>query len=209
MATVYLADDVRHRRQVAIKVLKPEISAVIGRERFLREIEIAARLNHPHIVPLFDSGAAGDLLYYVMPYVPGESLRARLQRESQLPVDVALRLTREIAAALGHAHQQDLVHRDVKPENILIVDGMALVADFGIARTMGVQSPDQGTQMATMVGAVIGTPQYMSPEQATGGAVDQRSDIYSLACLLFRSEEHTSELQSQSKLVCRLLLEKK
>jgi non-specific serine/threonine protein kinase len=185
MATVYLADDVRHRRRVAIKVLKPEISAVIGRERFLREIEIAARLNHPHIVPLFDSGAAGDLLYYVMPYVPGESLRARLQRESQLPVDVALRLTREIAAALGHAHQQDLVHRDIKPENILIVDGMALVADFGIARTMGVRSPDEGTQMATMVGAVIGTPQYMSPEQATGGAVDQRSDIYSLACVLF------------------------
>ena len=185
MATVYLADDVKHRRQVAIKVLKPEISAAIGRERFLREIEIAARLNHPHIVPLFDSGAAGDLLYYVMPYVRGESLRARLQREAQLPLDDALRLTREIAAALGHAHQHDLVHRDIKPENILIVDGMALVADFGIARTMTAGAPDQGTQMATMVGAVIGTPQYMSPEQAIGGAVDQRSDIYSLACVLF------------------------
>ena len=185
MATVYLADDVKHRRQVAIKVLKPEISAVIGRERFLREIEIAARLNHPHIVPLFDSGAVGDLLYYVMPYIPGESLRARLQREAQLPLDDALRLTREIAAALGHAHQQDLVHRDIKPENILIVDGMALVADFGIARTIGAHPADQGTQVATMVGAVIGTPQYMSPEQATGGAVDQRSDIYSLACVLF------------------------
>ena len=136
-------------------------------------------------MPLFDSGAAGDLLYYVMPYVPGESLRARLQREPQLPLDDALRLTREIAAALGHAHQQDLVHRDIKPENILIVDGMALVADFGIARTIGARPPDEGTQMATMVGAVIGTPQYMSPEQATGGAVDQRSDIYSLACVLF------------------------
>ncbi len=185
MATVYLADDIRHRRQVAIKVLKPEISAVIGRDRFLREIEIAARLNHPHIVPLFDSGAAGDLLYYVMPYVRGESLRARLQREPQLPIEDALRLTREIAAALGHAHQQDLVHRDIKPENILIVDGMALVADFGIARTMTASAPDQGTQMATMVGAVIGTPQYMSPEQAMGGAVDQRSDLYSLSCVLF------------------------
>jgi len=185
MATVYLADDVKHRRQVAIKVLKPEIVAVVGRERFLREIEIAARLNHPHIVPLFDSGAAGDLLYYVMPYIRGESLRARLRREAQLPLDDALRLTREIAAALGHAHQQDLVHRDIKPENILIVDGMALVADFGIARSMSARSPDDGTQMATMIGAVIGTPQYMSPEQATGGAVDQRSDIYSLACVLF------------------------
>jgi non-specific serine/threonine protein kinase len=185
MATVYLADDVRHRRQVAIKVLKPEISAVIGRERFLREIEIAARLNHPHIVPLFDSGAAGDLLYYVMPYVRGESLRARLQRQTQLPIADALRLTGEIAAALGHAHQQDLVHRDIKPENILIVDDMALVADFGIARTLSSRSPEEGTQMATMAGAVIGTPQYMSPEQAVGGAVDQRSDLYSLACVLF------------------------
>src|SRR5688500_12387440 len=126
MATVYLADDVKHRRQVAIKVLKPDVSAAIGRERFLREIEIAARLNHPHIVPLFDSGAAGDLLYYVMPYVSGESLRARLRREPQLPLDEALRLTREVAGALAHAHQQDLVHRDIKPENILLLDGMAL-----------------------------------------------------------------------------------
>ncbi len=120
-----------------------------------------------------------------MPYVVGESLRARLQRELQLPIEDALRLTREIAAALGHAHQQDLVHRDVKPENILIVDGMALVADFGIARTTTPRSPDEGTQMATMAGVVIGTPRYMSPEQATGGAVDQRSDLYSLACVLF------------------------
>ena len=185
MATVYLADDVRHRRRVAIKVLKPEIAAAIGRERFLREIEIVARLNHPHIVPLFDSGAAGELLYFVMPYVAGESLRARLRREPQLPLDDALRLTREIAAALSHAHQQDLVHRDIKPENILLVDGMALVADFGIARTIGRTAADEGTQVSTVVGAVIGTPQYMSPEQATGGGLDQRSDVYSLACVLF------------------------
>ena len=185
MATVYLADDVKHRRQVAVKVLKPEVSAAIGRDRFLREIEIAARLNHPHIVPLFDSGAAGELLYYVMPYVSGESLRARLRREPQLPLDEALRLTREVAGALAHAHQQDLVHRDIKPENILLLDGMALVADFGIARTLRPPSALDGTQIETMVGVVIGTPQYMSPEQATGGLVDQRSDVYSLACVLF------------------------
>ena len=186
MATVYLADDVKHRRQVAVKVLKPEVSAAIGRERFLREIEIAARLNHPHIVPLFDSGAAGELLYYVMPYVTGESLRTRLRREPQLPLQEALRLTREVAGALAHAHQQDLVHRDIKPENILLLDGMALVADFGIARTLRPPASEQdGTHIATMVGVVIGTPQYMSPEQATGGIVDQRSDVYSLACVLF------------------------
>lgn len=185
MATVYLAHDVKHGRQVAIKVMTPEMSAAIGRERFLREIEIAARLNHPHIVPLFDSGAAGDLLYYVMPYIAGESLRARMSREQQISVEDALRLTREIASALGHAHQQDLVHRDIKPENVLLVDGMALVTDFGIARTMTAAAPDQGTQFATMAGSVLGTPQYMSPEQARGAEADQRSDIYSLACVLF------------------------
>ena len=185
MATVYLAHDVKHGRQVAIKVMTPEMSAAIGRDRFLREIEIAARLNHPHIVPLFDSGAAGDLLYYVMPYIAGESLRARMTREQQISVEDALRLTREIASALGHAHQQDLVHRDIKPENVLLVDGMALVTDFGIARSMTAAAPDHGTQFATMAGSVLGTPQYMSPEQASGREADQRSDIYSLTCVLF------------------------
>jgi serine/threonine protein kinase len=123
MAIVYLAEDLKHRRSVAVKVLKPELAATLGSDRFLREIEIAARLSHPHILPLFDSGAAGDLLYYVMPFVPGESLRSKLVRERQLPVDEALRLTREIASALGSAHQQGIVHRDIKPENILLADG--------------------------------------------------------------------------------------
>ena len=136
MATVFLAQDLKHRRTVAIKILKTEIAAAVGNLRFLREIEIAAQLVHPHILPLFDSGAVGDQLYYVMPHVEGGSLRARLQRESQLPLDEALRLAREIASALGHAHRQGFIHRDIKPENILLSDGMALVADFGIARLM-------------------------------------------------------------------------
>jgi predicted ATPase/tRNA A-37 threonylcarbamoyl transferase component Bud32 len=185
MATVYLAYDVRHARQVAVKVLNPEISAGIGRDRFLREIVIAARLNHPHIVPLFDSGEACDRLYYVMPYIAGESLRTRLARVGQLPPDDALRLAREIASALGHAHQQELVHRDIKPENVLLVEDMALVADFGIARSTGAVASSDATQLTTIAGAVFGTPQYMSPEQAMGLEVDPRSDIYSLACVLF------------------------
>ena len=136
MATVFLAQDLKHRRTVAIKILKTEIAAAVGTLRFLREIEIAAQLVHPHILPLFDSGAVGDQLYYVMPHVEGGSLRARLQREMPLPLDEALRLAREIASALGHAHRQGFIHRDIKPENILLSDGMALVADFGIARLM-------------------------------------------------------------------------
>jgi non-specific serine/threonine protein kinase len=158
------------------------LAAAIGPERFLREIEIVARLNHPHIVPLFDSGTVGALLYYVMPFVSGESLRSRLDREVRLPVEVALRLTREIASALAHAHGQNLVHRDIKPENILLSDGMALVADFGIARTSG----HPGERGLTTVGTSIGTPAYMSPEQAMGSPdLDGRSDLYSLACVLF------------------------
>ena len=187
MALVYLAEDLKHGREVAIKVLKPELSATIGTERFLREIEIAARLSHPHILPLFDSGAAGDLLYYVMPFVPGESLRARLARERQLPVDEALRLTREIASAIGFAHQHGIVHRDIKPENILLADGIALVADFGIARALR-SSRGNGsgaTAALTVAGVALGTPAYMSPEQFTADEVDARSDIYSLGCVLF------------------------
>jgi serine/threonine-protein kinase PknK len=187
MALVYLAEDLKHRRQVAIKVLKPELAATIGGERFLREIEIAARLSHPHILPLFDSGAAGDLLYYVMPFVPGESLRSRLVRERQLPVDDALRLTREVASAIGFAHQHGIVHRDIKPENILLADGIALVADFGIARAVrsSRENGDGGNTALTAIGLALGTPTYMSPEQFTADDVDARSDIYSLGCVLF------------------------
>jgi non-specific serine/threonine protein kinase len=187
MALVYLAEDLKHRRQVAIKVLRPELAATIGADRFLREIEIAARLSHPHILPLFDSGAAGDLLYYVMPFVPGESLRSRLARQRQLPTEEALRLTREVASALGFAHQQGIVHRDIKPENILLAEGIALVADFGIARALRSSraNSDGSTNALTVTGLALGTPAYMSPEQFTADEVDGRSDLYSLGCVLF------------------------
>ena len=187
MALVYLAEDVKHRRSVAIKVLRSELAATIGSDRFLREIEIAARLSHPHILPLFDSGAAGDLLYYVMPFVAGESLRSKLARQHHLPTDEALRLTREIASALGFAHQQGIVHRDIKPENILLADGIALVADFGIARALrssGANGDGTSTTM-TVAGMTLGTPTYMSPEQVTADEIDGRSDLYSLGCVLF------------------------
>jgi non-specific serine/threonine protein kinase len=184
MATVYLAQDLKHQRPVAIKVLFPELGAAIG-PRFLREIEVVARLNHPHVIPLFDSGRVGEYVYYVMPYIQGASLRARLEREPKLPLDEAVRLTREIASALAHAHQHGLVHRDLKPENILLADGIALLADFGIAR--GTVDADAGetTQLVTGIGTILGTPQYMSPEQASGGEVDARTDLYALACVLY------------------------
>jgi eukaryotic-like serine/threonine-protein kinase len=184
MATVYLAEDAKHNRLVAIKVMKPEVVQAIGRDRFLREIEIAARLNHPHVVPLFDSGADGESLFYVMPYVEGESLRARLTRDGQLPLEEALRLAREVASALSHAHHHQLVHRDVKPENILMADGIALVSDFGIARSIGAGGDDR-TQASTVLGGILGTPIYMSPEQACGEPVGPASDLYSLACVVF------------------------
>ena len=182
MATVYLAEDLRHRRAVAIKVLSPEIARAIGPDRFLREIEVAARLRHPHILPLHDSGATDSLLFYVMPYVEGESLRARLTREKQLPLDDALRITREVADALSYAHSHGVVHRDIKPDNILLESGHAVVADFGIARAITAAGGDT----LTATGMVLGTPAYMSPEQAGGSsAPDGRSDLYSLGCVLY------------------------
>ncbi len=184
MATVYLAEDVKHNRLVAIKVMRPALVEAIGHDRFLREIEIVARLNHPHVVPLFDSGAAGEHLFYVMPYIEGESLRARLVRDGRLPLDAALRHAREIASALSHAHHHGLVHRDIKPENILMAEGIALVADFGIAHSAGPAAGD-ATQAVTLPGGILGTPLYMSPEQACGEPVGPASDIYSLACVVF------------------------
>lgn len=181
MATVYLAEDLKHHRMVAVKVMRPELSATLGSERFLREVEIAARLSHPHILPVFDSGEADGFLYYVMPFVAGESLPGRLAREKQLAAPEALRLAREVAEALAHAHAEGIVHRDIKPANILISAGHALVADFGIARAAAARG-----EALTQTGLAIGTPQYMSPEQAGGGSdVDGRTDIYALGCVLY------------------------
>ncbi|MEO7102610.1 MAG: protein kinase, partial [Gemmatimonadaceae bacterium] len=182
MATVYLAEDVKHRRKVAVKVLHPELSAVLGPDRFVKEIELTANLQHPHILPLFDSGSANGLLYYVMPYVDGETLRARLEREGQLPVEDALRIASESADALHYAHQHDIVHRDIKPENILLQNGHALVADFGIALAV----KQAGGQRMTQTGLSLGTPQYMSPEQAMGDKqVDARTDTYALGAVTY------------------------
>jgi serine/threonine-protein kinase len=197
MATVYLARDTRHRRPVAIKVLDPELAAVLGSERFLREIETTASLRHPHILPLFDSGEAGlrgsreagkrgsgeaPFLYYVMPFVEGDTLRDRLQRERQRPLDESLRIAREVADALAYAHRHGIVHRDIKPGNILLESGHAVVADFGIARAIRAA----GGERLTQTGLGVGTPEYMSPEQVAGGHdIDGRSDIYSLGCVLY------------------------
>ena len=182
MATVYLAHDLRHDRKVAIKVLRPELSAVLGNERFLREITTTAGLRHPHILPLFDSGSANGILFYVMPYVEGETVDSRLRRDKELPVLEALRIAREVADALSYAHGHGVVHRDIKPANIMLESGHAVVADFGIARAVQAAG---GVQL-TQVGLPIGTPAYMSPEQAAGEQqLDGRSDLYSLGCVLF------------------------
>ena len=182
MATVYLARDVRHNRPVAVKVLHPHLAVSLGPDRFLREIQIAARLQHPHIVPLYDSGQAGDHLYYVMPYVEGESLRQRLEREKRLPIDEAVRIARAVAGALDYAHRHEIVHRDIKPENVMLHDGEAMVTDFGIAKAVS----EAVSTSLTQTGTAIGTPSYMSPEQAGGeAALDGRSDIYSLGSMLY------------------------
>lgn len=191
MATVYLAEDIKHHRKVAIKVLRPELSAAMGSERFLREIETTANLRHPHILPLYDSGTTGEdegrgfprpSLYYVMPFIEGESLRDRLDREKQLPLEDALRIAREVADALSYAHSRGVIHRDIKPENILLDSGHAVVADFGIARAVAAA----GGERLTETGMAIGTPTYMSPEQAAGESdLDGRTDLYALACVLY------------------------
>src|SRR5262245_20369043 len=182
MATVYLAHDVRHERFVALKVLNPELGAVLGVERFLAEIRVTAHLQHPNLLPLFDSGEANGLLFYVMPFVEGESLRARLTREKQLPIADAVHIAASIAGALDYAHAHGVVHRDLKPENILMQAGQPLVADFGIALAVS----NAGGARITQTGISLGTPQYMSPEQATGDrAIDRRSDVYSLGAMLY------------------------
>jgi Tol biopolymer transport system component/tRNA A-37 threonylcarbamoyl transferase component Bud32 len=181
MATVYLAQDIKHDRKVAIKVLRPELAAVIGAERFLAEIKTTANLQHPHILPLFDSGVADSFLFYAMPYIEGESLRDRLSREKQLPINDAVRIASEVASALDYAHRHGVIHRDIKPENILLHDGSALVADFGIA----LAASKAGTRM-TETGMSLGTPQYMSPEQAMGDReITGRSDVYALGCVTY------------------------
>ncbi|HEY5087953.1 MAG TPA: protein kinase, partial [Gemmatimonadaceae bacterium] len=182
MATVYLAEDLKHHRKVAIKVLHAELSAILGPERFLKEIELTANLQHPHILPLFDSGSADGLLYYVMPFVEGETLRGRLERERQLPIADSIRIASEVATALEYAHKHGVIHRDIKPENILLHEGRAVVADFGIA--LAVQQA--GGQRMTQTGLSLGTPQYMSPEQAMGERnIDARTDVYALGAVTY------------------------
>ena len=180
MATVYLAEDLKHRRRVAIKVLRPELAAVIGAERFVREIQTIAALQHPHILGLIDSGEVNGTAYYVMPFIEGESLRDRITREKQLSIADSVRIATEVAGALDYAHRHGVIHRDIKPENILMHDGQALVADFGIALAV---SSAGGSRM-TETGMSLGTPHYMSPEQAMGEReITARSDVYALGCV--------------------------
>jgi serine/threonine protein kinase len=182
MATVYLARDIKHNRQVAVKVMRPDLAASLGVERFLKEIEIAAQLNHPHVLPLLDSGTTNDVLFYTMPFVNGESLRRLLNRKGPLELSVALEVAEEVADALGYAHRQGVLHRDIKPENILLSEGHAVVADFGIAKAISTAGGDQ----ITRTGFPLGTPGYMSPEQAAGSTrLDERTDVFSLACVFY------------------------
>lgn len=183
MATVYLVRDLKHERDVALKVLRPDIADALGRERFVREIRVAARLTHPHILPLFDSGEEGGSLFFVMPVMEGQSLRTLLDSARRLPIDAALRIASEVADALDYAHRHDVVHRDIKPENILLHEGHALVADFGIGKAIVAATEDSRT--LTQIGVTVGTPAYMSPEQAAGKSLDGRSDLFALGCVLY------------------------
>ncbi|MGZ8458044.1 MAG: serine/threonine-protein kinase, partial [Gemmatirosa sp.] len=206
MATVHLARDLRHDRRVAIKVLREDVAAAVGAERFLAEIRVTASLQHPHVLPLFDSGSADGLLWFAMPFVDGETLRARLAREGALPVADAVRIAREIADALDHAHARGIVHRDVKPENVLLRDGHALVADFGIALAL----EHAGGERITRTGLALGTPQYMAPEQAAGArALDARVDVYALGAVLHEmlAGESPFAAPTRQAVVLRLLHE--
>ena len=194
MATVYLARDVRHDRDVAIKVLNDELAESLGRQRFVREIKLAARLNHPHILPLYDSGESEGFLYFVMPVMQGQTLRDRLEQERVLPLDDAIRIASEVADALDYAHRLGFVHRDIKPENILLHEGHAIVADFGIGKALaasigqrpeGDSAKDLPGLTMTQIGVTVGTPAYMSPEQATGDELDGRSDLFALGCVVY------------------------
>jgi serine/threonine-protein kinase len=182
MARVYLADDLVRGGEVAIKVLRPELAAALGHDRFLREIRILERLRHPNILPLLDSREAGGSLYYITRYVAGSSLQRRLAREGPLPLEEIVRIGRDIAAALDYAHDREVIHRDVKPGNVLLDEDRALVCDFGIARAVELAGGDRLTSSS---GFAMGTPAYMSPEQAMGRAIDSRSDIYGLGCVLY------------------------
>ncbi|MEE8193723.1 MAG: serine/threonine-protein kinase, partial [Gemmatimonadales bacterium] len=183
MATVYLAHDVKHERQVALKVLRPDLAAALGPERFTREIRIAAQLQHPHVLPLHDSGEADGFLYYVMPYVRGESLRDRLTRSGELPIADAVKIIREIVDALAHAHEHGVVHRDLKPDNVMLSKRHALVMDFGVAKAV---SEATGREQLTTAGVALGTPAYMAPEQATADPhTDHRADIYAVGVVAY------------------------
>jgi serine/threonine-protein kinase len=183
MATVYLARDLRHGRNVAIKVLRDEVAESLARDRFARETQLAARLNHPHVLPLYDSGEAGGTLYFVMPLMQGQTLRERLDADGQLPIDAVLKLAIEVADALDYAHRNGVVHRDIKPENILLHEGHAIIADFGIGKAIADAQSTDAT--LTQLGVIVGTPAYMSPEQASGDVVDHRTDFFSLGCVLY------------------------
>jgi len=183
MATVYLAHDLKHDRDVAVNVLSAQLSESLGRQRFVREIRLAARLNHPHILALYDSGECEGFLYFVMPVMQGQTLRDRLQQERTLPVDDVVRIATEVADALDYAHRHDVVHRDIKPENILLHEGHAVVADFGIGKAIVAAASETST--VTQIGVTVGTPAYMSPEQAVGGELDGRSDLFALGCVLY------------------------